>query len=131
MAKTITFITNQYRCDRIIRAGRALADETDTELTVVGVLDSENKLDPQAIDYLFNLSKANNATMQLVFAEDKLEVMNKMAGQYACQFIVTGMPSSNQSVLYQLWKKHGEKNFFTVDTTGQLVEVAKHSFAQA
>lgn len=124
MAKTIIFVTNQYRCDRIIQAGRLLADETATELTVVGVLDSENEINPQVIDYLFHLSRKNHATMRLIFSDDKLAVMNDIIGQYDSYHVITGMPSSNQSVVYDMWKKYPGKMFYTVDTTGELIEVA-------
>jgi len=126
MAKTVTFVTNQYCCDRIIYAARVVADETDTDLVVVGILNSEYELDPEVVDYLFGLSKSNRATMRLLFADDKVSVMRQVVGQYDCQNVVTGMPSSNQSVLYDLWKSNPQKNFFTVDTTGELVEVASN-----
>ena len=131
MSKTVTFVTSQYSCDRIICSARTVADETGTDLVVVGVLDSEYALNPEAIDYLFVQSKKNKATMRLMFAEDKFAVMCDAVGQYDCQNVVTGMPSSNQSVLYQLWKKYPQKNFFTVDTTGEVVEVASNEFCTA
>lgn len=124
MAKTITFVTNQYSCDRIIYSARVVADETATDLVVVGILDSEYKLDPEVVDYLFILSKKNKATMRLLFSEDKLDVMREVVGQYDCKNVVTGMPSSNESVLYTLWKQFPEKGFYAVDTSGEIVEVA-------
>jgi len=131
MAKTVTLVTNQYRCDRIICAARLVADETDTELTVVGVLGSEYELNPQAIDYLFNLSKQNKATMRLFFSDDKKGAIHNIISQHDCRNVVTGMPSSNQSVLYELWKRYPGKTFYAVDTTGELVEVASSSFCTA
>ncbi len=124
MSKTITFVTNQYSCDRIICAARVVADETSTDLIVVGILDSEYELDPEVIDYLFKLSKQNKATMRLLFTEDKTEVMTDAISQLNCSNIVTGMPSNNDSVLYKLWKMFPFKNFYTVDGTGEIVEVA-------
>lgn len=124
MGKTVVFVTNQYSCDRMIYSGRVIADETSTELVVVGIMDAEYALDPKVVDYLFVLSKKNQATMRLIFSEDKIKVMSEMVAQYESQYIVTGMPSSNQSVLYDLWKEHGGKQFYTVDSTGELVEVA-------
>lgn len=124
MQKTVTFVTNQYSCDRIIYSARVVADETKTELVVVGVLDSEYELDPEVVDYLFVLAKKNNATMRLIFSEDKLGSMREMVGSFDCQHIVTGMPSTNQSVLYKLWKDFPAKQFYTVDPSGEIVEVA-------
>ena len=124
MSKTITFVTNQYSCDRIICSARVVADKTKTDLIVVGILDSEYELDPQVIDYLFNLSKKNKATMRLLFTEDKVGVMQEAVGQHDCKNVVTGMPSSNESVLYKLWKQYPAKDFYTVDISGEIVEVA-------
>jgi len=123
MAKTVTFVTNQYCCDRIICAARAVADETKTELNVVEILDSKYELNPEAIDYLFKLSKSNNAIMRIVISDDKLGVMRETAAQYDCKNIVTGMPSSHTSVLYDLGKEFPEKAYHAVDYTGEIVEV--------
>ncbi len=125
MPKTLAFVTNQYSCDRIIRAARTVADETGTDLVVVGVLDSEYTLDPEVVDYLFSLSKKNKAVMRLLFSEDKTGVMTEAIAQYESANIVTGMPNSNDSVLYKIWKMFPAKQFFTVDISGELVEVAK------
>lgn len=124
MTKTLAFVTNQYSCDRIIYSSRVIADETNTDLVVVGVLDSEYELDPEVIDYLFVLSKKNKATMRLLFSEDKTGVMTEAISQYDCVNVVTGMPNSSDSVLYKLWKIFPAKNFYTVDTTGEVLEVA-------
>lgn len=124
MQKTVTFVTNQYSSDRIIYSARVVADETNSELVVVGVLDSEYELNPQVVDYLFVLAKKNNATMRLVFSDDKLGAMREMIGTFECQHVVTGMPSSNQSVLYSLWKDYPGKQFYVVDAEGEIVEVA-------
>ncbi len=124
LEKTITFVTNQYSCDRLIHAARVIADETKTDLVVVGILDSEYELDPQVIDYLFNLSKKNKATMRLLFSEDKESVMVEAISQADSINFVTGMPSNSESVLYKLWKMFPVKNFYAVEVSGEVVEVA-------
>ncbi len=131
MAKTIVFVTNQVKCDRIIHAARKVADKTKTELNVLEVLDSEYELNPEAVDYLFMLSKQVKATMRIVFSGDKLEVMREIISQYDCSNVVTGMPSSNESALYGLWKDFSDKRFHTVDEGGELVEVACNKAATA
>jgi len=124
LEKTITFVTNQYSCDRIIHAAKVVADETGTDLVIVGVLDSEYELDPEVIDYLFKLSKKNKATMRLLFSEDKTNVMAEAISSLDCKNIVTGMPKNNKSVLYKLWKMFSTRNFYTVDEAGEITEVA-------
>jgi K+-sensing histidine kinase KdpD len=125
LPKTLAFVTNQYSCDRIIRAARTVADETETDLVVVGVLDSEYTLDPEVVDYLFSLSKKNKAVMRLLFSEDKTGVIIEAIAQYESKNIVTGMPSSNESVLYKIWKMFPAKQFFTVELSGDIIEVAQ------
>lgn len=127
MAKTVAFVTNQYSCDRIIQSAKVVADETNTDLIVVGVLDNEYELDPAVVDYLFVLSKKNKATMRLLFSEDKTAVMTEAISQPDCVNVMTGMPNSHESVLYQIWNMFPAKNFYTVDTTGEIIEVASKS----
>lgn len=124
MDKTIAFVTNQYSSDRIIDSARLIADQTQTELVVVQILDSEYKLDPQAVDYLFNSSKKNKATMRVIFTETKVKAMREIIALFDSRHILTGMPSSNDSVLYRLWKQFPEKNFYTIDPEGKVVDVA-------
>lgn len=127
MPKTIAFVTNQYCCDRIIRAANMIACQTQTELLVVSIMDSEYPLDPQVVDSLFTIAKQNNATMRLIFTEDKLLVMRDMIRDFSTQHILTGMPSSHNSVLYTMWKDFNEKQFYTVATDGEIVEVASNT----
>lgn len=127
MDKTIAFVTNQFSCDRIIFAARELADRTQTELVVVEILDSEYELDPKAVDYLFTASKKMNATMRMMFTDDKIRAMREIIAQFDNKYVLTGMPSSNESILYSLWRSFPEKGFHTVDEVGQLVEVARFS----
>jgi hypothetical protein len=124
MDKTIAFVTNQLRSDRIIYAARILADQTKTELVVVEILDSEYELDPKAVDYLFTSSKKVKATMRMIFTDDKEGAMREIISRFDSKCILTGMPSANDSVLYPLWKSFPEKGFYTMDDTGQLIEVA-------
>jgi len=127
MANTVTFVTNQYQCDRIICAARTVADMTSSQLVVIEILDAEYELNPQAVDYLFGLSRQNKADMRIMFSDDKLRDMRNAIREDESRHIVTGMPNSNHSVLYDLWKEFPDKIFYTVDTTGEIIEVASNS----
>lgn len=124
MMKTVAFVTNQYSCDRIIAAAKEVADTTSSELVVVGIMDNQYELDAKAVDYLFTRSKEKGATMRLIFREDTMETMEEVISLYDSRYIVSGMPSSNKSVLYELWRGFPEKDFYTVDPNGKIVEVA-------
>ena len=131
MAKTMVFVTNQFSCDRLILAAQTVAERSKTRLDIVQILDNEYDLDPKAIDYLFMHAKKANATMRLVSAQDKVELMKSVIGAPDALFVVTGMPNSHQSILYELWKEFPAKNFHVVDETGELIDVASHKFATA
>ena len=131
MEKTIVFVTNQFCCDRIICAAQVVAQKTNTELNIVQILDSEYDLDPKAIDYLFMMAKKAGATMRLVSSPDKLALMHKTIAAPDVHHVVTGMPSSNKSVLYGLWKRFPNKSFYVVDSTGELIDVASNNYATA
>jgi hypothetical protein len=51
-------------------------------------------------------------------------MMREMISAHDCENVVTGMPSNNRSVLYQLWKAFPNKGFHTVDQGGEVLEVA-------
>lgn len=124
MKNTVAFVTNQYSCDRIIASAKEVAQINDSQLVVVGIMDNEYEINPEAVDYLFNTSKENHASMQLIFREDKLAVMHEVIGAYECGYVVSGMPSSNKSILYDLWKDFPDKKFYTIDSHGEITEVA-------
>ncbi|MDR2909709.1 MAG: hypothetical protein LBU86_07490 [Oscillospiraceae bacterium] len=131
MEKTIILVTNQYSCDRIIYAARTVADETDTELCILEILDGEYELNPQAVDYLFMQAKQNRAVMRVVIGDDKLEVLREAIDQEDVAHVVTGMPGSNKSILYSVWKEFPDKQFHVVDQSGEIIEVARTHCASA
>ena len=131
MEKTIVFVTNQFCCDRIIHAAREVAQKACTELNIVQILDNEYALDPEAIDYLFVQAKQVGATMRLISAPDKLALMRNTIASPDVRHVVTGMPSSNKSVLYGVWKQFPNKNFYVVDAEGGVIDVASNKYATA
>ena len=67
---TAVLVTNQFQCERLIQAGRSVADISKTELIVLNVQSNEYPANPDAIQYLFNISSQNEATMNVMYAED-------------------------------------------------------------
>lgn len=128
---TIAFITNQYSCERIITSAKKVAEENGSPLVVVGILSSEYEMNPNTIDFLFSKSKEHGATMRLLFSDDVTDVMHDVISQYDCGYVVTGMPSTNRSVVYELWKTYDSKQFYTVDIDGEVVEVANTELARS
>ncbi len=122
--KTIVLVTNQFNCERIIRAGRRIADISKTDLLVLNVQDSHYSPNPQALQHLFNVSKENGAIMQVSYSKTPAKAIIPFIKRYKTQNVLTGLPSSKNSVLQKLWNKFMHIRFFVVDPDGIAQEVA-------
>ena len=52
LKSTAVLVTNQFQCERLIQAGRSVADISKTDLIVLNVQSNEYPANPQAIQYL-------------------------------------------------------------------------------
>lgn len=120
---TVVLVTDQFRCERLIRGGRAIADLTDTELCVLNIQSTSVPTNPQAIQYLFDVSAQSKATMQLLYSDNALKAITQYIKENKVSCVITGMPGSADSVLYKLWNKFLRVHFFTVTEEGKLDEV--------
>lgn len=123
---TVVCVTNQYQCERLIRAGRILADLTGTNLTVINVSKpdlSEN--DSRALDYLYHVSKDNDAVMVIYYSGDPYRVLGNYIKSSKASNVVTGQPQQEDSVLPGLWRKFSNTNFFVAEEDGSLRNAQK------
>jgi len=121
---TVVCVTNQYKCERLIKAGRRVADLTRTTLTVVNV--SSPDITPEAskaLDHLFNVSKKYNALMTIFYSDEALKTIGEYIKINKAANVITGMPQDKDSVLIKLWQKFTNTKFFTVEEDGELKEV--------
>ena len=121
--KTVVCITDQRRCDRIIRAGRALADVTKTELAVINVVRTNHCYDAASIEYLFSVSRDNGAEMVLLYSEDVAKAIIRYIKDNRVAHLLTGIPAKGDSVTGKIWSKFSHINFFVVEEDGSLSEV--------
>ena len=56
------------QCERLIQAGRSVADISKTDLIVLNVQSNEYPANPDAIQYLFNIASQNSAMMNVMYA---------------------------------------------------------------
>ena len=121
---TVVCVTNQYQCERLIVVGKAIAKLTNTELMVVNVMVS-NPLYPNtdALEYLFDISKQNNATMTVCYADDPAKATINFLKEHRATNVVTGLPVGESSVLYKIWSKFTHINFYTVSQDGEAMLV--------
>lgn len=121
---TVVCVTTQSKCERLIQAGRRVADLTGTELTVVNVSSPNiTREDSEALDYLFNASKKYNALMTIFYSDDPYKTIVEYLKTNKASNVVTGMPQQKNSVLIRLWEKFTNTKFFTVEENGDLKEV--------
>jgi len=121
--KTVVCITDQRRCDRIIRAGRALADMTRTDLSIISVIRSDYCYDSDSIEYLFSVSKENGAEMVLLYSDDVAKAIIRYIKDNRVSNLLTGIPAKGDSVTGKIWSKFSHINFFVVEQDGSLSEV--------
>ena len=121
---TVVCVTDQRRCDRIIRAGRALADISQTELLVVNVVRPDSQQDTDSMEYLFSVSKQNGAEMALLYSDDVAKALIRYIKENKVANLLTGIPNEGDSVTTIIWKRFTHINFFVVEQDGSLREVA-------
>ena len=130
LRSTAVLVTNQFQCERLIQAGRSVADISKTDLIVLNVQSNEYPANPEAIQYLFNIATQNNALMNVKYAEDSFKTIVKYIKDNKTAYVVTGMPQTKNSILHRIWRKFAHVTFFTVDEAGTLHEVTDKSVYQ-
>ena len=121
---TVACVTDQFQCERIIRAGRSIANLTDTSLLVINVSPIDSTAQSgEAIEHLFRISQQNDAEMSVFYSDKVLKVLTTFIKKNHAVNVVTGMPQQQNSVLSKMWEKLGGVSFFTVDESGEFVHV--------
>lgn len=122
---TAVCVTNQYQCERLIRAGRTVSDIFKTGLTVIHISSPDiSAEDAAALEYLFAVSKQHGAEMTVLYSKDPARELLSCLKDLKPAHVVTGLPSPGSPVLPRLWKKLAGINFFTVSLEGELQSVS-------
>jgi K+-sensing histidine kinase KdpD len=128
---TLVCVTDQFRCEKLIKAGRLLADKTRTNLYIFNVSSPiGKKADFSALEHLFNVSKENKAVMNIFYGKDVLEVLKKLVGEYNAVNVVTGCPESEDSILASFWEAFPDLDFYMLEASGKLKKV-QHAVVRA
>ncbi|TCO72264.1 universal stress protein [Marinisporobacter balticus] len=88
-------VTQQKTCERLIRRGAEIRDTYNGELFVIHVAKEGDHFlgtskDGDALDYLFEESKAYGANLTVVRAHDVLETLKKLTEKNNIDLIVLG-----------------------------------------
>lgn len=126
--KTAVLATNQFQCERLIKAGRTVAGITHTDLVVLSVQSNEYDPNPEAMQHLFNISSENNAVMNVLYSEDTFKTIVDYLKHNNISNVITGIPQADHSVLHRIWKKFKRIKFFMVDEEGKMEEVMDKSY---
>lgn len=126
---TVVCITDQFHCEKLIRAGRLIADLSKTALAVVNVSSPDlSKNDARALEYLFRISKESGAQMTVLYSDRPLQELERFIRGQKAQNVVTGEAAQKSSMLPGLWKKCAGVQFFTVKKDGSFSETEEPSF---
>lgn len=120
---TVVCVTNQFHCERLIRAGRLIAQLSKTGLLVINVSNPNlSETDAKALEYLFQVSKENGAEMTVLYSDEPMRQLTKFIKEVKAVNIVTGMAAQQNSPLPELWRKFTSSHFFTVQEDGSFEE---------
>lgn len=121
---TMVLVTDQFQCERLIVAGAELARKNGTQLRVMNVASPNIPQNPEAIEYLFQTSKDNDATMLIHYSDEPAKYITTMLSDSTPVAVVSGMPVSEKSLLHRIWFRFTDIDFYTVDEEGTLSAVS-------
>ena len=128
--QTIVCVTDQRECDRIIVAGKILADRLGTDLVVLNVTNPNLAQTPDSIEYLFSVAKQKSAQMVILYATDVSKSIIRYIKENKVMNVLTGVPQEGDSVISRVWGKFTHIRFFVIEQDGSIRKVA-HSVRAA
>lgn len=128
---TLVLVTDQFSCERIIKASNVIAELSNTKLEVLSVMQSNAQVNPDALEHLFSVAKEYNANMIVKFADDPQSAIVHFIKENKAVNAITGMPQNEHSILVNLWKMLGNVSFYTVSEEGELHEVVSREYHRA
>ena len=120
--KTLVCVTNQFECERIIKSGRIISDLTHTDLETISVVSSAYPNNPEALEYLYKITKEYKGIMYVEYSDTPLKTISKYIKQNKVSNVLTGVPTSPDSIIFKLRNKFTDINFFTVESDGEIKE---------
>lgn len=119
----LVLVTDQLSCERLIHAGRHLADQQNVPLEVVNIARFGTASNPEAIELLYQVSRENDAKMTVQYSEEPEKTLVKMLLQVKPANVITGLPGKGSTLLQRLWTRFQYLSFYTVETDGAVQSV--------
>lgn len=104
----VACVTAQYKCDRLIRASKAISDNQKAKLSVVSVVntaDAESERFPEqiaALDHLNNVCGELDVEFTVLYSENPVHAAAKYIKDARAKQIFTGMPEQGNSSFVNL-----------------------------
>ena len=104
-------VTRQVSCERLIRRGAELAEQSGRALNIVHVAAMGasllgNPSDSEALDYLFTAAKQHGADLSVLRSDNVLETLTRIAREFKAHAIVMGESRQNikedDSIIWRL-----------------------------
>lgn len=100
-------VTGQRDCDRLIKAGRKLADELELSLLVLCIQPASSGIqgNSEELEYLRQTARDSQAEMTVYFNDDAPLMAVSVAKKVGAKHIVTGMPEAPVNGFVELLHK--------------------------
>ncbi|SFH57046.1 Universal stress protein family protein [Tindallia magadiensis] len=110
-------VTQQKTCERLIRKGSEIRDDVGGKLMVIHVTPTSlqilgNYHQPEALDYLYEISKSMSAEMTVIRSKDTIDTLETFAKKNEITTIVLGeslRPSKENTIVTDLQKRLGKE----------------------
>jgi len=114
---TMVCVTQQKTCERLIRKGAEIRDETGGKLLVIHVTPTSlqvlgNYQQPEALDYLYEISKSMAAEMTVIRSRYTIDTLEEFALKNDVSTVVLGeslKASKENTIINDLQKRLGKK----------------------
>jgi len=110
-------VTQQKTCERLIRKGAEIRDAQGGRLLVVHVTPTSLKVlgnysQPEALDYLFEISKSMDAEMTVIRSTETVKTLVDFCRDHDVVTVVMGeslRPSRENTIIDELGQKMGKR----------------------
>lgn len=98
--RTMVCVTGQKNCERLIREGASIAGGAELRVVHVvrpgaAVLGAGN--DPDALEYLFQISRTYGAQMEMLRSDDVVGTLTRIAREMQIRHVVLGAANQRHS----------------------------------
>ncbi len=109
-------VTQQKTCERLIRKGAEIRDQKGGRLLVVHVTPTSlqvlgNYSQPEALDYLYEISKTMDAEMTVIRSTETIKTLTDFCREHHVTIVVMGeslRPSKENTIVDELEKRIGK-----------------------